>query len=157
MTKLKKKIFPKVLAVMLSLGFVISVTSVANALIYSDSYYDSISWTWYYSDKATTSYNCLGYATGSMTWEWPSYWGDGATKSQVDSYLGTLGYRPYIYDPFILAYGPSQNNITHFSKVTGTEWCRAKWGSLELFNHGSHDPYYHNSIYGALQIKYTAN
>lgn len=159
MTKLKKSIHTKLLALVLACGFVMSFTSIANAQSLSQpkEFYDSISWSWYYSDKATPAYNCLGFATGSMTWEWPRVWGDGATKAQVDSYLATKGYRPYIYDPFILAYGPSVNHITHFAKVTGLEWCRAKWGQLELFNHGSHDPYYHDSLYGALQIKYTAN
>lgn len=127
----------------------------AYTLVMPNSFYDEISWTWYYSDSATSSYNCLGYATGSKTWEWPSSWGGAATKAQVDSYLSTLGYEPYQYDPFILAYGPSQNQITHFAKVTGLEWCRAKWGQLELFNHGNHDPYFHSTDYGALQIKYT--
>lgn len=140
-----------VLGVLMCLGQSVK----AYTLINPESYYNNISWTWYYSDSATNSYNCLGYATGSKTWEWPSKWGSAATKAQVDSYLATLGYKPYQYDPFILAYGPSANKITHFSKVTGLEWCRAKWGGLELFNHGSHDPYYHSSSYGALQIKYT--
>lgn len=155
MSKIRRKLLVFAMACMLTIG----CTSIANAqsLKYDKSFYDSYSWTWYYSNKATTAYNCLGFATGSMTWEWPSSWGAGATKAQVDSYLATKGYRPYIYDPFILAYGPSENYITHFSKVTGLEWCRAKWGALELFNHGSHDPYYHDTPYGALQIKYTAN
>ena len=141
----------------LFLSTLLFTSTTVNALTYDDSFYDSISWTWSYSAPATTSYNCLGYATGSMTWEWSSNWGSGATKEQVDSYLATLGYRPYIYDAFILAYGPSENCITHFAKVTGTSWCRAKWGQLERFNHSNYDPYYHSSEYGALQIKYTAN
>ncbi len=141
------------LLILLGLGKVVN----AYTLVQPESFYNEMSWNWHYAGPATRSYNCLGYATGSKTWEWPSYWGAGATKAQVDSYLATLGYRPYIYDPFILAYGPNLNYITHFSKVTGLEWCRAKWGELELFNHGSHDPYYHSSDYGALQIKYTAN
>ena len=141
-----------VLVMLLCLGQAVN----AYTLVEPESFYDSVSWTWYYSDAATRSYNCLGYATGSKTWEWPSSWGRAATKDQVDSYLATLGYKEYPYDAFILAYGPSQNQITHFSKVTGLEWCRAKWGSLELFNHGSYDPYYHDSSYGALQIRYTA-
>lgn len=158
--KSKDKLRNRVLMLLMMVAICFSsFTSLVHAqnLTYDDSFYDAISWTWYYSDSATTSYNCLGFATGSMTWEWPSNWGEGATKSQLDSYLATKGYRPYQYDPFILAYGPSYNNITHFSKVTGLEWCRSKWGSLELFNHGSHDPYYSSSIYGNLQHKYTAN
>lgn len=160
MLKFKKKLHSKFTALLLvALFSAMSFPLVAHAytLTHPESFYNEISWTWFYSDKATTSYNCLGFATGSMTWEWPSNWGDGATKSQLDSYLAKKGYRPYEYDPFILAYGPSSNKIVHFSKVTGLEWCRSKWGGLELFNHGSHDPYYHNSPYGALQHKYTAN
>ena len=144
----------------IALGIWLFFTQVVNAysLVYPESFYNSISWTWYYADTATPTYNCLGFATGSRTWEWPSSFGSSsATKAQVDSYLSTLGYRPSTYDPFILAYGENVNSITHFSKVTGLEWCRAKWGQLELFNRGSHDPYYHSSSYGALQIKYTAN
>jgi hypothetical protein len=141
----------------IALGISVFFAKNSYALVYPDSFYDNISWTWYYADAATSLYNCLGYATGNRTWEWPSSWGSTATKAQVDSYLSTLGYRPSAYDPFILAYGSSQNSITHFSKVTGLQWCRAKWGSLELFNHGSHDPYYSSSSYGDLQIKYTAN
>lgn len=146
-----------VIITIMVLGILLFLSQEVKALTYDDSFYDSISWNWSYSAPATTSYNCLGYATGSMTWEWPSNWGTGATKAQVDSYLATLGYRTSIYDPFILAYGPNENYIVHFSKVTGTSWCRAKWGQLERFNHGSYDPYYHDSVYGALQIKYTAN
>lgn len=54
-------------------------------MYYPDSFYDSISWTWYYSAPYTTSYNCLGYATGSMTWECPSSWGSGAAQAQVET------------------------------------------------------------------------
>ena len=117
------------------------------ALTKPDSFYNGISWTWQYSAKATSSYNCLGYATGSMTWEWP--WGSSnPTSSQVTTYLKKKGYTKSDKYPHIISYGTSSSKITHFSKVTGTEWCRAKWGSLERFNHHSYDPYYHNSIYG---------
>ena len=127
--------------------FLLAVSSIGiYALVMPDSFYDSISWTWYYSAAATSSYNCLGYATGSMTWEWP--WGStNPTYSQVDSYLSSLGYSTSGSWESIIAYG-SLSGITHFSKVTGTSWCRAKWGSLERFNHNSWDPYYANSVYG---------
>lgn len=59
----------------LFLSTLLFTSTTVNALTYDDSFYDSISWTWSYSAPATTSYNCLGYATGSMTWEWPSNWG----------------------------------------------------------------------------------
>ncbi|MDK7192428.1 MULTISPECIES: DUF7689 domain-containing protein [Gardnerella] len=140
------------------LFFTSNSVAYAYTLSQPKSFYDSISWTWFYSDKATPAYNCLGFATGSMTYEWPSDFGDdAATKAQLDNYLAKKGYRPYKYDPFILAYGHSPDKIVHFAKVTGLKWCRAKWGQLELFNHGSHDPYYPNSVYGSLQHKYTAN
>ncbi len=121
-------------------------------LYYPDSYYDAISWTWSYSDTYTTSYNCLGYATGSMVWEWP--WGSSnPTLAQANSYLTSLGYSTSGTNAYILAYGPS-SLVTHFSRVTGTSWCRAKWGSLERFNHGSWDPYYYSSVYGRLMQRY---
>lgn len=141
MSKLKKTI-------QISLVLLLLVVSSIGiyALVKPDSFYDSISWTWYYSAPATTSYNCLGYATGSMTWEWP--WGSSnPTYTQVDSYLSSRGYSSSGSVESIIAYG-SLYGITHFSKVTGTSWCRAKWGSLERFNHGSWDPYYHSSVYG---------
>lgn len=125
------------------------------ALYYPNSFYDSISWTWEYSDTYTSSYNCLGYATGSMTWEWP--WGSSnPTSSQVNSYLGSKGYSTSGSWAYILSYG-SSSGITHFSKVTGDSWCRAKWGSLERFNHGSWSPYYSSSTYGPLVQVYYMN
>jgi hypothetical protein len=124
----------------------------AFGLVYPDSFYNSISWTWYYNSPATSSYNCLGYATGSMTWEWP--WGTvNPTLSQVTAYLGPKGYKTTGTWAYILAYG-SSSSIAHFSKVTGTSWCRAKWGQLELFDHGSWDPYYATSVYGPLVQRY---
>lgn len=149
---MKNKI-KKISFIVLSLTtFLISSVTVL-ALVEPDSFYDSISWTWSYSAEATTSYNCLGYATGSMTWEWP--WGySNPTSSQVDSYLSEKGYATSGNWAYIVSYG-STSNITHFSKVTGTEWSRAKWGSLERFNHNSWDPYYHDSVYGPqVQIYY---
>lgn len=149
MKNTKKNIITMITAVVI----VISSTITASALTMPDSFYDGISWTWYYSDVATTDYNCLGFATGSMVWEWP--WGaDNPTDSQVTSYLSGKGYKTSGKWPQILSYGSSSSNIVHFSKVTGEVWCRAKWGSLEKFNHGSYDPYYHNSVYGSLVRKY---
>lgn len=76
------------------------------------------------------------------------------SSSQVDTYLSGKGYSKSGNWAQIVSYGWS-SNITHFSKVTGTEWSRAKWGSLERFNHNSWDPYYHNSVYGPqVQIYY---
>lgn len=117
----------------------------AYALVYSDSFYDAISWTWEYSAPDTTSYNCLGYATGSMCWEWP--WTGNPDIASVTTYLSNKGYSSTGNWAQIIAYG-NPWEITHFSKVTGSSWCRAKWGSLERFNHASWDPYYHSSSYG---------
>lgn len=131
------------------LGIVtVSLSSVtAFALTQPDSFYDSIAWTWEYSGPATSSYNCLGYATGSMTWEWA--WGaSNPSSSKVTTYLKNKGYSTSGNWAQIVSYGTS-SAVTHFSKVTGTSWCRAKWGSLERFNHASWDPYYSNSVYGS--------
>lgn len=122
-----------------------------DALYYPTSYYDAISWIYTYDATYTTSYNCLGWATGSMVWEWPSLWGSGAPKYMVDTYLATKGYSSTLSTNLskrIIAYGPSSNSITHFSKVSSGQ-VSAKWGSLERFKHGiSMDPYYASSDYG---------
>lgn len=144
----------KSLSLLICLAAIMTVGITANALYYPDSFYDDISWTWYYSATYTNSYNCLGYATGSMTWEWPSAWGSVATQSEVDSYMSGLGYSTTSGETKIISYGPGSNDIAHFSKVTGTSWCRAKWGGLERFNHNSYDPYYSSSIYGSKQRYY---
>lgn len=143
----------KIALLVLSLTTFLLSSVTAFALVMPDSFYDGISWTWSYSAEATDSYNCLGYATGSMTWEWP--WGySNPSGSQVTSYLSDKGYSTSGNWAQIVSYG-SSSSITHFSKVTGTEWCRAKWGSLERFNHNSWDPYYHDSVYGPqVQIYY---
>lgn len=133
-----KRLKNVVLGVLIVVFVVIGAISVYG-LVYPDSWYNERCWTWYYSAPATPSYNCLGYATGSMTWEWP--WGaSNPTSSQVDTYLATLGYKTTGTWAYIISYG-SSSAIKHFSKVTGTEWCRAKWGQLERFNHGNWDPY----------------
>lgn len=138
---------------MLSLITILLSSVTVFALVHPDSFYDEISWTWSYSAEATQAYNCLGYATGSMTWEWP--WGSKCpTSKAVDEYLSEKGYATSGRWPQIISYGWT-DDVRHFSKVTGSEWCRAKWGGLERFNHHSFDPYYHNSGYGPqLQIYY---
>jgi len=116
-------------------------TTTTFALYHPDSWYNARCWTWVYSAPYTNSYNCLGYATGSMVWEWP-WTGYNPTKSQVTTYLAGKGYSATgsSIRAEIIAYGTT-SAITHFSKVTGTAWCRAKWGGLERFNHNSWDPY----------------
>jgi len=146
---MKKKIMISLMLVVL----IVTLSVSAFALVYPDSFYNSISWTWYYAGPATPSYNSLGYATGSMGWEWP--WGSSdPSLDQANSHLTSKGYSTTGTWAYILAYGPSNSQITHFSKVTGEVWCRAKWGSLELFNHGSWDPYYASSCYGSLRQRY---
>ena len=134
-----KRLKNAALGVLVLVFVVIGALSVYG-LYHPDSWYDERSWTWYYSAPYTWSYNCLGYATGSMTWEWP--WSGLPTNSQVDSYLATKGYKTTGTWAYIISYYDGYSSyICHFSKVTGTVWCRAKWGSLERFNHGSWNPY----------------
>lgn len=141
---MKEKI--KIIIMLLLCVLTVSLSSATvYALCHEDSYYDAISWTWEYSAPATRDYNCLGYATGSMTWEWP--WSGKPTDSEVTAYLEDKGYSTSGKWAYIISYG-SSSEIKHFSKVTGTSWCRAKWGRLERFNHGSWDPYVHEGVYG---------
>ena len=41
------------------------------ALYYPDQFYSNRASSYTYNAPYTDSYNCLGYATGSMIWEWP--------------------------------------------------------------------------------------
>lgn len=159
----KVKLKQIITSIILSLLILIVPTVTASALYYPDSYYNNISFTWTYSAPYTSSYNCLGYATGSMYWEWP--WSYNPNGLQVDSYLSSKGHsRIGAYSsgkPFgIMAYGPSTNVITHFSKSTvpnsamGANSCIAKWGQLERFKHNSANPYYSSSSYGSARIMY---
>lgn len=143
---MKNTVFKKIGVVIIAVIACLTTATTAFALYYPQSYYDKISWTYEYSAPYTRSYNCLGYATGSMIWEWP--WGkSNPTDAQVTAYLKKKGYYVSNKYPHIISYGTS-NEITHFSKVTGSEWCRAKWGGLERFNHHSYDPYTKNGGYG---------
>ena len=132
-----------------------------SALYYDTSYYDAISWVYTYQAPYTSSYNCLGWATGSMTWEWPSIWGESATYSQTTNYLVAKGYylgsTPGVLTltTKIIAYGPSSEKITHFAKVSNKN-VTAKWGQLERFSHGQNaNPYYSSSAYGLARISFT--
>lgn len=156
--KMKKKF--KIITLSLLMAAVCMPLSKVKALYKDTSYYDAISWVYTYQAPYTSSYNCLGWATGSMTFEWPVIWGEGATQSQVINYLNAKGYyvgtAPAIltYNTKILAYGPSDNKITHFSKVSNKN-VTAKWGSLERFSHGQHaDPYYSTSDYGMARLTF---
>jgi hypothetical protein len=135
----------RVMIISLTLLIVILASTPAFALYYPNQFYDDRSWTWEYNAPLTSSYNCLGYATGSMYWEWP-WGGSDPTASQAAWYLSTYyGYQsfnwgtPYI--PKIVSYGTS-SDIGHFSKVpAGASYSIAKWGSLERFKHYSWNPY----------------
>ncbi len=127
------------------------------ALYNPTSYYDAISWIYTYDATYTPSYNCLGWATGSMTWEWPSLWGSAATKSQVDAYLISKGYYSVSSTSTvkkIIAYGSSTSSIVHFAKVNSGA-VSAKWGQLERFTHGiSINPYISTGVYGSSRAYY---
>jgi hypothetical protein len=110
--KLKKNFICVIALFMTTLT--IGVTSFA--LVAPDSFYDSMSWTWYYNAPAT--------------------------NEEVTMYLKSKGY------------STSDSSITHFSKVTGESWCRAKWGGLERMDHASYDPYYSSSSYGSIKTIY---
>lgn len=135
-------------AVVVSLAILLASPSAASALYYPTAYYNSIAWTWAYDATWTSLYNCLGYATGSMIWEWP--WGGNPPSSTVDSYLASKGYVKsyYPYQPRIISYGTT-SGIRHFSRVpAGTSNTSvAKWGGLERMKSASRDPYY-SSSYG---------
>jgi len=142
----------------------LALTLTVSALYYPTTFYTNRSWTYQYAGTYTSSYNCLGYATGSMRWEWP--WGaSNPTSANVTTYLSnTYGLTSFSwgtpYQPKIISYGTS-SGITHFSKVpTGASgYCYAKWGQLELFKHNSLNPYnvgYDSwgSYYGSLVLLY---
>lgn len=138
---MKKNVFGVMLFTILS----IAIASSAYALYYPTKFYTNRSWTYIYNGPLSTNYNCLGYATGSMYWEWP--WSGNPTKSQVASYLKTkYGYKNYSWGtplkPSIISYGTS-GAIMHFSKIPNADLgdCYAKWGSLERFKHQSWNPY----------------
>lgn len=49
----------------------------------------------------------------------------------------------------IVVYGRN-NAVTHFSRITGSTTCRAKWGPSERFDHASLGPCYSSGIYGSV-------
>ncbi|OPJ54588.1 DUF7689 domain-containing protein [Clostridium oryzae] len=91
-----KNLKNKTMTLFLALTMLIVSSTTVFALVNPKSFYDAISWTWTYDASATSSYNCLGYATGSMTWEWP--WGSSnPTKSKVDTYMKGKSYKSANY------------------------------------------------------------
>lgn len=156
--KIAKNMSLTLILLLSSLTIFMFGTNKVNALYYDKSYYDAISWIYTYQAPDSWGYNCLGWATGNMYWEWPSSWGYAATKSDVNAYLAVQGYKSGLNTGLksikIVAYGQSANSIVHFSKVTPTE-VSAKWGALERFSHGiSMDPYYADGVYGSPMAYY---
>jgi hypothetical protein len=134
--------------------FILSALNLNAQLCRTTSWYDSWSWTWSYAGPCTDEYNCLAYALGitdECVWPWGS---NNPNQSQVSSYLYDEGYSVSGSDAKIISYGPSSDSITHFSRVTGPSTCRAKWGDLNLIDHGSWDPYYSYTSYGSKRMVY---
>lgn len=154
----------------LSLVTICLTSIVAYAAHITPAVANNMSWSWEYYDTSGNgdeSYNCLGYATGSYTWEWP--WPIVQTNvysSDVNQYLNTkYGYSNVDFSNKnvvsnskwkIVSYGPGYNQIAHFSKVTplNPDYCIAKWGRGERFYHYSLDPYYSSSSYGDARVIY---
>jgi hypothetical protein len=151
-----KRVFVFVAAFLVLL---VGAASLYSTLCKTESYYDARSWTWSYdgNGSCTYFYNCLGHATGSRYWEWP--WGaTDPSSSQMTTYLQSKGYTTNSnYTPAIISHGYSWK-IKHVSKVTGGSTCDAKWGALNLLDHGSWNPYYTDSeSYGAkVKVYYKA-
>lgn len=132
---------------------------VASAATSTTAQRNAISWTWTYNAPGYENYNCLAYALGyTDRWIWPSSWGPYADLgTEVDPYLYSRGH-PWCSKtsgPRIIAYGKVSSNILHFSRILTSTTCRAKWGRLERFNHGSWSPYYMTaSSYGVPMAYY---
>jgi hypothetical protein len=130
------------------------VPSVALAATTTTAQRDATSWTWTYNAAGTSNYNCLAYAMGyTDRWLWPIAWGSSPSLNTVTSWMNVQGYT---YNGSrqstskIVVYGYN-NAVTHFSKITGSTTCRAKWGQCERFDHGSLAPYYYTAqSYGAV-------
>lgn len=145
--------FKGALLCIFTLLFIFSTPGLNAQLCMPASDYDELSWTWSYAGPCTNSYNCLGYAIGTMVWEWP--WDAScATDRQVRTFLATKGFYSYGYNAKIVTYGSSTDCIKHFAKVTGSSTVRAKCGGANLLDHGSWDPYYPDSDYGEKQDVY---
>ncbi|MGE5342627.1 MAG: hypothetical protein ACM3SY_14225 [Candidatus Omnitrophota bacterium] len=150
----KSKIMGRVMLLgILALLLFFNVSGLNAQLCVNQSVYNSCSWTWSYAGPCSSQYNCLSYALGiTSSWIWP--WGGCPTSSQVDTYLATQGYYTTGDFPKIISYGSSSSCIVHFGKVTSSTTITAKWGSLNLLNHGSWNPYYSGSCYGSMQSVY---
>lgn len=153
----KKNAKRKLTIFILTLMTIATVASPASALVYPNSYYDNIAWTWEYNAPNTTTYNCLAYALGyTDRWVWP-WGGSNPTSSQVNTYMTGQGYRNVGYgypinNPLIISYG-SSSAVVHFSRVSGYNSI-AKWGSLERMKSYSLNPYNPGGGYGPAVTTY---
>jgi len=122
------------------------MATTAFALVAPTEFYDHRSWTYTYDGPADPDYNCLAYALGLSEWECP--WGENLpSDSSVTYWIETFhGYEKILdgqpIQPRIISYGTT-DAIWHFSKSNQSLGCscKAKWGALELFLHGSCNPY----------------
>lgn len=114
----------------------------ANALYFPTYFYDNRASSYTKIGDVDSDYNCLAYSLGiTNDWVWP--WGaSNPSPYQAQNTLNLLyGLdETSVFQGEIIAYGNS-NEITHFSKESGFNTCKAKWGGLELFSHNSRDPY----------------
>lgn len=153
---MKKKIAVQVLLIIV---FMFGGALSAYAMEEPDSFYDAIAYSWEYEGPATTTYNCLAYALGSTsTWYWP--WGSSnPTSDQVDSLMDTAGYDSYFYgspfNPEIISYvadgnytGTDDDEVVHFGKAFTGGTLISKWGSLELIESNSWNPFKTSGAYG---------
>lgn len=131
------------------------VPQVALAATTTPAQRNAISWTWTYNAPGTDTYNCLAYALGyTNSWIWPLSWGNSPSLTTVTAWMN--GWPGKTYNSTkqstskIVVYGRN-SAVTHFSKITGSSTCCAKWGRAERFNHGSLGPYYNTTAsYGAI-------
>lgn len=130
----------KGLIILTCLVTVLLLSISAFALYMPDLFYSNRCSTYSYLGPVNPNYNCLAYAMGYSSWEWP--WG--ASNPQpylVDSYMVMHGKRKVtVATGNIISYG-SSSQITHFSKAVAFQTVEAKWGELELFTHYLRSPY----------------
>lgn len=113
---------------------------------------NNISYDYEFYSVGSRDQNCLAFALDyGNSWVWP-WGGSNPTVSEAKTYSNSIGYSVYsasssISYPYIVAYAKN-GRVTHFARVNTTGNTYAKWGSLEIFKHGSYDPYT-NNVYGS--------
>lgn len=137
-----KMIKKRVVFLLTFMLIVSSISMTLGALYYPNEFYSHRVTSYTYTAPVTSSYNCLGYATGSMIWEWPWNLTYKPTPENVAFHLNaTYGYNTTtVGNGTIISYGTS-SEITHFSKAIGLTSVEAKWGQLERFTHSSRNCY----------------